>query len=396
MLRLPSARLPGVAFAALLFACNGSDTGDGSESATSGETSSASASSSTASTSGASMSDTQATTTSGASDSATTSTTTQGTDTEATGVSISGTESSTEPTTDATTNPTDATSTTDTTDGTTDGTTTDTTDTTDGTTDGTTTDTTDGTTTEDTTTGCVPALEICNDLDDDCNGLVDDVDEGHDGICDCLNIVILGNKGANPSSQFADWLTAQGTNVDRIHTTPNEVLDKDILGNYDIVILDWLTRTYTPAEASTLESFIAGGGGMMSLTGFTNNQPNADVTNSLITAIGLTYNTSQGWFSGPVTSFVAHPITMGLTSISFYGGLFINIANDGVGVNQTIMTLPQGPVGVAQERKNGRAFVFGDEWVEFDSQWQNMPEIKQFWVQTLKWIGPQNSCTLPQ
>ncbi|MEZ4383477.1 MAG: hypothetical protein R3A79_19260 [Nannocystaceae bacterium] len=128
---------------------------------------------------------------------------------------------------------------------------------------------------------------------------------------------------------------------------------------------------------------------------FTNNQTNADVTNSLISSIGLTYNTSKGWFSGPITSFVPHPITEGLTSISFFGGLYVNIQNDGVGVNETIMTLPQGPVGVVQERMDGRAFVFGDEWVEFDSQWQNLPEIKQFWVQTLQWVGPQNFCVLP-
>ena len=39
---------------------------------------------------------------------------------------------------------------------------------------------------------------------------------------------------------------------------------------------------------------------------------------------------------------------MGLTSISFFGGLFIDIVEDGIGKNVTIMTLPQGPVGVAQ------------------------------------------------
>jgi len=245
-------------------------------------------------------------------------------------------------------------------------------------------------------TGCVPSEEICNDIDDDCNGLVDDVDEAMDGICDCLNIAILGKKGANPSSEFETWLEDQGTQVDRIHTTPNESLTKETLAPYDIVIVDWLQRSYTQAEADVLEDFITTGGGMMSLTGFTNTQTNADVVNSLIGSIGLTYNTSQGWFSGPITNFIAHPITTGLSSVSFFGGLFINIMDDGVGVNETIMTLPQGPVGVVQEREGGRAFVFGDEWVEFDSQWQNQPEIKLFWVQTLQWIGPQDSCILPQ
>ncbi|MEZ4450231.1 MAG: hypothetical protein R3B09_12210 [Nannocystaceae bacterium] len=379
-----------LALVAALSACNGAAS-DGTEGATTGgetsEASTASTTSDSASTSDGSGSATQATTSSGASDSATTSTSTQGTDTEATGVSVSGTESSTEPTTDAT----DPSSTTDPTDGTTTLTTTDsTTDSTDGTTTtDSTTDSTDGTTTDDTTTGCVPAVEVCNDVDDDCNGLIDDVDEAMDGICDCLNIVILGKAGANPSSEFANWLKAQGTQVDRIHTTPNEVLDAATLKPYDIVLLDWLQRTYTAEEAAVLEAFIAGGGGMISLTGYQANQPNANVTNSLITAIGLTYNTTKGWFNGPITTFANHPITMGLTSITFLGGLYVNLTDDGVGVNQAIMSLPQGPVGVTQERKGGRAFVFGDEWVEFDSQWQNLPEIKLFWVQTLKWVGPR-------
>ena len=64
--------------------------------------------------------------------------------------------------------------------------------------------------------------------------------------------------------------------------------------------------------------------------------------------MGLSYNTSKGFFSGPIKNFLPHPITMGLTSISFYGGLFIDIVADGVGKNVTIMTLPQGPVGVVQ------------------------------------------------
>ncbi|MCB9703574.1 MAG: hypothetical protein H6711_16895 [Myxococcales bacterium] len=386
MTRLDLSRLACALAATALFACSSDDSSSGSESASSSDTSSTSSSSASTTNGGsASMSGTDATTSGGGSDSATTGTSassdTQTSD--ATSASSGSTGTTAAETDSGTSSPMTTTDTT--------------TDTTTGTSGDTTGDTTGvvDTTGGDTTGGCVPSEEICNDIDDDCNGLIDDVDVMKDGICDCLNIVIVGNKGANPSSQFENWLMAQGTKVDRIHKTANEVFDADTLAPYDIAILDWLPRTYTAQEAAALEAFIAGGGGMMSLTGFTNNQQNANVTNSLISSIGLTYNTSKGWFSGPITNFAPHPITMGLTSIPFYGGLYINIMNDGIGVNQTIMTLPQGPVGVVQERKAGRAFVFGDEWVEFDSQWQNIPQIKQFWVQTLKWIGPQESCILP-
>ena len=247
-----------------------------------------------------------------------------------------------------------------------------------------------------TTDGCVPSPEICDDIDNDCDDQIDDVDVGMDGICDCLNIALVGNQGANPSAEFQAWLEAQGTQVDRISTNPNELLDKATLNKYDIIVLDYLVRGYTPDEAMTTQTWVEAGGGLMAMTGFTNQQFAADRPNTLIKPMGLSYNTSKGFFSGPVTQFVAHPITMGLTSISFFGGLYIDIVQDGVGVNKTIMTLPQGPVGVVQERKNGRLFIFGDEWVEFDSEWKNIPQIKQFWVQTLSYLGPKESCQVPQ
>ncbi len=265
-------------------------------------------------------------------------------------------------------------------------------------TDGTTTSAESSTTGADETTGepCVPSEEVCDDLDNDCDGQVDDVDVGKDGICDCLNIALFGKEGANPSAEFQAWLEAQGTQVDRIQTTVNEPVDKATLNKYDIVILDWLQRTYTAEEAATMQTWVEAGGGLMAMTGHTNNNTVVERPNSLTQPMGLSYNASKGFFSGPITQFVPHPITMGLTSISFYGGLYVDIADDGVGVNQTIMTLPQGPVGVVQDRKDGRLFLFGDEWIEFDSEWKNIPQIKQFWVQTLAYLGPKESCQVPQ
>lgn len=272
--------------------------------------------------------------------------------------------------------------------------------------------TSDGTTIADDTTGtassstgdaesstgepCVPLEEVCNDVDDNCDGQIDNVDVGKDGICDCLNIALVGNEGANPSAEFQAWLEAQGTQVDRISTMPNEVLDKATLNKYDIIVLDYLIRNYTADEQSAVQTWVEAGGGLMAMTGFTNVQFVADRPNSLIQPMGLSYNTSKGFFSGPVTQFAPHEITKDLTSISFYGGLFVDIVQDGIGVNEIIMTLPQGPVGVVQDRKDGRLFIFGDEWVEFDSEWKNIPQIKQFWVQTLSFLGPKESCQVPQ
>jgi len=241
----------------------------------------------------------------------------------------------------------------------------------------------------------VPSEEVCNHLDDDCNGVVDDIDVGGDGICDCLSIALFGNKGANPSSQFQAWLEAQGTQVDRISLS-NEPITQELLDQYDIIILDWLLRTFTPEEAALLEAWVKGGGGLMSLTGHTNNNTVVERPNSLIAPMGLSYNSSAGFFNGPVTQWTQHPITNLVTSVSFYGGLFINVVDDGIGQNTVIGTLPPGPVAVAQERQDGKLFVFGDEWITFDSEWQQIPQIQQFWVNVLGWLSPLNYCTIPQ
>ncbi|MDC0718563.1 hypothetical protein [Nannocystis bainbridge] len=262
---------------------------------------------------------------------------------------------------------------------------------------GTTLDPETSSTTDSSTTGpdCIPTEEICNDLDDDCNGIVDDVDVGGDGICDCLNIAIFGNEGANPSAEFQGWLEAQGTQVDRI-SLDGTPIDAVTLEKYDIVILDWLVRNYSAEEAATIRTWVEGGGGLMSMTGHTNNNTVVDRPNSIIAPMGLAYNQSKGFFGGPVTQWTPHPITEGITSVSFYGGLYVDIVEDGVALNEVIGTLPQGPVAVGQTRLDGKLFIFGDEWIEFDSEWQQIPQIKQFWVNILAWLSPQNFCTIPQ
>ncbi len=368
-----------VAIALVLAGCNGSDTGDGSASASTSDSTTTSASGTTGA---GSMSATGSTAGSG-SDSATTGSSSESTSSASASTSSGG--STTAGTTDGGT-----TGTTGTTDGGTTGTTDGGTTGTSGTTEGIT-STSTGTTGPD----CIPAQEVCNDLDDDCNGFIDDVDVGKDGICDCLNIALVGNEGANPSAEFQAWLEAQGTQVDRIQTT-NTPLDKATLAKYDIIILDWLIRSYTAEEATLTREWVEAGGGLMSMTGHSNNNSVVDRPNSLIKPMGLSYNASKGFFSGPITTFFPHPITDTLTSISFYGGLYVDIVEDGVGKNAVIMTLPQGPVGVVQERIGGRLFIFGDEWIEFDSEWKNIPQIKKFWVQTLAWLGPQDSCLVPQ
>ena len=84
--------------------------------------------------------------------------------------------------------------------------------------------------------------------------------------------------------------------------------------------------------------------------------------------------------------------------MTFAGGYAIS---DLGGTNSTRTSIaflsPSGSqvtVGYAVQYGSGRAFVWGDEWIEFDSEWSAMPQIKQLWVQIFAWISPSNKCAL--
>lgn len=246
----------------------------------------------------------------------------------------------------------------------------------------------------DTTAGaCVPAAVdeiVCDGVDDDCNGFVDDIDAAGDGICDCLVIAIVGNAGSNPSSQFVAWLTMQGTSSERIDPA---LVDDASLAPYDIIILDQLTRSYSAAEATAFADWVEAGGGLMSMTGHTSDPGIAqDRPNGILGSFGIVY---QGpLLNGPVTDFLPHPISSGLTSVTFAGGF--EVAETVANTTDIVAQLPAAPIARAREVGSGKVFVWGDEWIEYDSEWSSMPEINQLWVNTLDWLRPADLCAPPR
>lgn len=242
---------------------------------------------------------------------------------------------------------------------------------------------------------CTPTAAIeteCNGIDDDCNGKIDDVDVGNDGICDCLRIGIVGNPGSNPSANFQGWLTARGTSVERSHTAPTETFDAAFLAKYDVVIFDQLSRDYTTTEADALRLWVEAGGGFVSMTGYTDTALDFRA-NSLLAPLGLSY--LPGLHSEPVTIFATHPVTAGLTSVTFLGGYLVGDSGGSGGTSTAIGSISAGPVAYAHERGKGRAVAWGDEWIEYDSEWQSLPEIEKLWVNLMSWLGPQDSCSVP-
>lgn len=215
-------------------------------------------------------------------------------------------------------------------------------------------------------------------------------------VCTQLRIGILGNPGANASSNFQQWLEKSGTSVQRVQTTSAVALTAASLAPFDVVVLDGLTRDYTATEATVLATWVSAGGGVASMSGYSGDPGRDWRANSLLAPLGVAY--AGALRSGPVTEFVAHPITAGLTSVTFNGGFLVADLGGSASTRTPLAFLPEGAgkgnAGIAVQLGAGRAFVWGDEWIEFDSEWSTLPAIKQLWVQVFSWIAPANRCTL--
>jgi hypothetical protein len=53
-----------------------------------------------------------------------------------------------------------------------------------------------------------------------------------------------------------------------------------------------------------------------------------------------------------------------------------------------IATIGTNVVGVAGPLGEGHVLIFGDEWIEFDSEWASMPPIPRFWENSVRWLAP--------
>jgi hypothetical protein len=217
--------------------------------------------------------------------------------------------------------------------------------------------------------------------------------------CMHLNIGILGNPGSNASSDFQTWLISAGTSVQRIQTmAPTPAITAATLQPFDVVVLDWLTRDYSPAEVAVFTAFVSAGGGVVSMSGYDGVTSDDWHANSLLAPLAVAY--TGPLLNGPVTSCAVHPITAGLTSVTFAGGYAIADLGGAASTRTPIGFLPNpqaaGNVTVAYaiQMGSGHAFVWGDEWIQFDSEWSTMTQIKQLWVQVFAWVSPVNKCAL--
>jgi hypothetical protein len=245
---------------------------------------------------------------------------------------------------------------------------------------------------------------VCDGIDNDNNGIVDDVNKEGDGVCDCLRIATLGEAGPYyEGSIFEEWLEARSDTA--AVALGNAPLTAELLDGIQILVVqDLVKRTtgevqMTEAEKAeeqvALYDWVHNGGGLVTLVGYQEAEFDCPSINALLTPFGVSYGLENlckdEWPTWPVTDFSVHPTTEEVTAIG------INNGKETVGDGEVIATCDGLPAAMALEIGEGKLFMWGDEWITYNSQWEDAPEyqVERFWLNIFKWVTPIDKCQVP-
>jgi hypothetical protein len=249
--------------------------------------------------------------------------------------------------------------------------------------------------------------ETCDGIDNDGNGIVDDVDAGGDGVCDCLNIATLGHIGpwSSGGNIFATWLNARSPQG--AVSLGDQVITPELLAPFQIVVsLHVATEAingngrmvpanhpYSDTEVAAFQGWVQAGGGVMTTIGYAGNEA-AEVVNvnRLLASVGMGYSTTRLGLDDFVQQWDPHPVTEGVRNINTDNG----VEPEGSGMTVAHGTNNQVALQVIQAG-GGRVVVWGDEWITYDSEWEDVrdQQVELFWLNILKWLSPPNECQVP-
>jgi hypothetical protein len=221
----------------------------------------------------------------------------------------------------------------------------------------------------------------CDGVDDNLNGIIDDVDKGKDGLCDCLRIGFLGNfasDAGNRTGAFESWLEER-SDVPVTHIGARDTLTPELLRELQVLVIGNLSERangagYAPAEVDALRQWVeVDAGGMMSLAGYTAREQDILPTVALLAPTGLSYDYAG---RGPGVMGVGAPpvLTRGIVAADHATLAGISV----MGVYNAYPVIGDGTVLIREGNFNlamaktlgaGHVFAFSDEWITQDALW---------------------------
>lgn len=253
--------------------------------------------------------------------------------------------------------------------------------------------------------------EVCDGIDNDGNGVTDDVDVNSDGVCDCLNIATIGEIGpwSDGGNVFENWLTTRSPNG--YVALKDQVLTDELLKPYQVIVVLYVGtvmvygnganprtavphHTFTDAEVAAFERWVRHGGGTMTTIGYAGDEATeATNVNRLLKPFGMGYSTTKLSLDGYVKKWTPHELTEGVSNIFTANG------SEPDGPNATSLAWDQNSSVALQvsQADSGRVVVWGDEWITYDSQWQAITDqqVARFWLNILQWLSPPKVCRVP-
>ena len=208
-------------------------------------------------------------------------------------------------------------------------------------------------------------------------------------------IATLGNPGtAGVGDVFAAWLDKSGGKA--AANLLDATLTSSTLAPYKMIVVQYvaLNHDYSPAEVAVLEDWVKAGGGLMTLTGYADPSEVVNV-NRLLSPYGVSYGDVGILYGGghtlPVTTWVPHPVSAGITAIGVDNGY----SPQGGGT----LVASEGGADVlrVEEVGSGHLVVWGDEWITYNSEWTAHPDyqVQQFWQNIVDWFMPTAHCKVP-
>ena len=232
------------------------------------------------------------------------------------------------------------------------------------------------------------AIEICNQIDDDCDGFPDDIP---DKPLACLRLWhwhdysngSFTSTGGYGYSSLAAWLTTEGITW----SENTDTLTDDALSQVDLLFVGYSPRDLTAEEVAAVGRFVQSGGGLFVQDGFTGSSTEYTRHNQFTSQFGLTFGGPL--LSGGCTLITPDPTNVGITELRGNGGIPIAVSSGG----QASCTTSGGTAynySATASAGAGRVAAFFDEWVWFNTSsdygWLYL-QHQTYALNLVRWLG---------